>query len=555
MKRIITLFFLVLFITQSAFGQITQSDIQYLDNYRLIQISDSTKLPIQSFNIRFSRQINYDSNLAKQGMNHPKFQFTKIGYTIQTNSDLPIGWNDESMYPSIGLQQRATLGARFNWKGLSIQLQPEFVSVNNKPPGDFEVSPWDTNYWPKYYLYNVNKIDNFDRFGTTSFTKIFAGQSSIRYTVNDISIGMSTENLWWGPGTRNSLVMTNNAPGFLHFSLNSVKPIATKWGNVEFQVIYGFLQNSTYEAPENAVMRTIKPAFISNKPQVERNILGYVFNWNPKWTPNLHVGFAGASYFYKSSVTANVNPLVLAYENKSSAAMLGSLFFRYAMPKEQAEVYMEFGRSDKFAHPFNLIGDTIPTGYTAGFRKIFLSSRKKSGILFGIEVTQLQLPDSRLIFNSNNVLDLPKTNSWYTHPFVSQGYTNQGQVMGSSIGPGSNSETVQVSWIKGLKRIGISAERLAHNYDFYYYNYFSGNVGSGIQSFYWVDWNVGINFQWDYKQFLFSGSFMNTSALNYRWVKLDGDYAGPSRSDRSSNFFNFSLHYYFSSTKNIIYFK
>jgi hypothetical protein len=48
------------------------------------------------------------------------------------------------------------------------------------------------------------------------FNKAFWGQSSIRLTFGPASIGLSNENIWWGPGIRNSLIMSNNAPGFKH---------------------------------------------------------------------------------------------------------------------------------------------------------------------------------------------------------------------------------------------------------------------------------------------------------------------------------------------------
>jgi hypothetical protein len=275
-------------------------------------------------------------------------------------------------------------------------------------------------------------------------------------------------------------------------------------------------------------------------------MLGYVFSWNPKWTSNLHIGITGANYFYSGDEQAIPTNLVMESENKKNTASLGALFFRYVMPKEHAEVYLEYGRANKLATPFNIIGDTIPTGYTAGFRKLFKQEKKQSGFLLGIEITQLQLPDSRLIFNKDAIFGVPRTNSWYTHPFITQGYTNEGQVLGASIGPGSNSETVSLSWVKGLKRIGFSAERLAHNNDFYYYNYFSGNIGTGTANKYWVDWNTSLQVQWDYKQFLFSGFITHTSALNYRWVKLDGGFAGPSQlSDRSNTLVSLSLTYFF----------
>jgi len=531
-----------------ASAQVVQSDIALMDYQRLAQLKNEDSLPKQSFVLRSTSQLwNEKLNDTFSIYSKPKFQWVQIGYTMQSNNNLSIGYNDGSLYPSVGMQQRFSAGAHLQWKGFSLMLQPEFVTATNKEPVGFKSDPLDGNYWAKYYLNVVNKIDDFNRFGTTPITKIFAGQSSLRYNTKFISTGISTENLWWGPSIRNSLVMTNNAPGFIHLTINSRKPIPTKWGNIEFQTILGQLENAATEAPYNAYMRSVWADGIAKKSRVKRGIFGYMFSWNPKWTPNLHLGFSGASYFYAGETQTAPTILIVNAENKIGSASLGALFFRYAMPKANAEVYLEYGRANRWANPFNVFGDTIPTGYTVGFRKLFINGKKKGGgILLSFELTQLQLPDARLIFNQANVSSIPKTNSWYTHPFIKQGYTNEGQVMGASIGPGSNSETLNISWVKGLKRIGINAERITHNNDFYLYNYFSGNIGTGAAQKYWVDLNIGLQFQWDYKQFLLSGFYNYTSALNYRWVKLDGGFAGPSPlSDRTNNQISLSITYFF----------
>ncbi|MBY0479899.1 MAG: capsule assembly Wzi family protein [Chitinophagaceae bacterium] len=546
MKRLV-LALPFLFLTFLVSGQDVVSDIYLMDYQRLSQLNDTLNLQGRSFVVRSTDQFwNQLLDESDKKRKWPKVQLTQAVYNWQTNSNLPIGSNDGTMYPSVGLQQRISLGVHAQWNGFSLMLQPEFVTAANTDPIGFQSDTADPNYWARYYLYNVNKIDNFSRFGKEPLQKIFLGQSSFRYNGKSVSIGISTENLWWGPGIKNSLIMTNNAPGFLHTTFNSRKPIATAVGKIEFQVVFGILKNTSTEAPDNEIMRTIWAGGIAKKQKAGRALAGYIFSWNPKWMPNLHIGTAGATYFYKDSTGVTPSDLVLDSENKKGSASLGSLFFRYVMPKEHAEIYFEYGRANKLANPFNIIGDTIPTGYIAGFRKLFRNRSNKSAILFGIEITQLQLPDARLIFNKDAVFGIPRTNSWYTHPYITQGYTNQGKLLGASIGPGSNSEMASVSWIKGLKKIGISAERLVHNNDFYYYNYLSRNLGIGFENKYWVDWNIAFQVQWDYKEFLFSGFINRTSTIDYRWIKLDGGFYGPSTlSDKMNTQVGISISYFF----------
>ena len=58
-------------------------------------------------------------------------------------------------------------------------------------------------------------------------------------------------------------------------------------------------------------------------------------------------------------------------------------------------------------------------------QKIF--NIKNNEILFNWEWTQMEQAATRLVRNAG---------SWYEHSFVYDGYTNKGEVLGSSIGPG-----------------------------------------------------------------------------------------------------------------------
>ncbi|MBR2648172.1 MAG: hypothetical protein IKD55_04990 [Sediminibacterium sp.] len=536
---------LALLATTTAHAQTVHSDITLMDLQRLEQLKDSTGKDERSFLMR-SSSLNWgmDPITSKTKKSKPVFQWLQAGYTFHTNNNLTLSENDGSMIPATGTQQRITIGARIQWEHWLLQLQPEFVSAANTTPTNFTGDPNNGNYWSRYYLYTINKIDNLTRFGTDTYQKFFPGQSRLSYQFKHISIGLSTENLWWGPGIRNSLVLTNNAPGFVHFTINSYKPIPTNIGNIEFQAIVGKLNKTPFEAEDNPIMRTIWNDGIARKPEnASRTIIGYNISYHPRWTQNLFIGFAGTSYFYSQGVDANASPdLVLPFENKVSPARMGAIYLRYKMPKENTELYLEYGRANRWAAPWNIFGDTIPTGYTAGFRKLFpVGSLNKAHIALGIELTQLQLPDARIVFNPASPLSIPKTNSWYTHPYVMQGYTNEGQVMGASIGPGSNSQTINLSWIKGAKRIGLQLERVANNNDFAVYSNFSGIVGTGGADRYWVNMSYGLNLQWDIGPWLISGFYQYTNAINYRWVKLHNIFSQPSDGDRNNTRFSFSI--------------
>ena len=58
---------------------------------------------------------------------------------------------------------------------------------------------------------------------------------------------------------------------------------------------------------------------------------------------------------------------------------------------------------------------------------------------------------SRLIRNAG---------SWYEHGYIYDGYTNKGEVLGSSIGPGSNSHYFSFNRIRNKELIGVGLKLL-----------------------------------------------------------------------------------------------
>jgi hypothetical protein len=429
------------------------------------------------------------------------------------NSNHPYGWNDGSMIPAAGMTAKISGGIRIDLGRISIQLQPELVLSQNQKFETFFTQNYDTA-WTRYYQW-LNKSDLPERFGDNTYKKIFGGQSSIRYNWKSLSAGISTENLWWGPGTRNALVMSDNAPGFLHLTFNTLKPVQTNVGSFEWQIIGGILGNSGILPVERNRTYTNGAGYLYKpKNDESRYFTGMVLSWQPKWITGLFVGFTKASYLYKSDLSVTdllpLEGIIKSISEKNGRkASLGSLFARYVMPGEKAEIYMEYGRNDKSPNLLNLALDhSYPRAYVAGMRKLF-PSRRNSFIEFSSEFTQMQLPAVANLIH--------QAESWYTHDYVRQGYTNMGQVIGAGIGPGSNSQMISIAWVKGIKKIGVLFERLVHNNDFYY-NAFEQSIDFRRH---WTDLSTTVSADWGYKSFLFSAQLAMIRSLNYEWWYVD----------------------------------
>jgi hypothetical protein len=100
------------------------------------------------------------------------------------------------------------------------------------------------------------------------------------------------------------------------------------------------------------------------KPQQSRYIRAAIISFNPAFAPGLFVGATTVGYGCKGS-------------SANESATMGSLFARYVMPKDRAEVYIEFGRNDKAPTPLNIVTENnYPRAYVAGFRKLVSLNNK-----------------------------------------------------------------------------------------------------------------------------------------------------------------------------------
>jgi hypothetical protein len=517
------LFFLLCLVAGNSIAQTISNDRlkEMFRNQQLI----GTYQPNNSLSVN-ANQINLgelDSALGSNPVivsksNSFKLQFVPATLIQQYNSQLPYDWNLGSMIPSKGYQVMASVGMHAAiGKHICIQIAPEFVYAANNYFEGLSSQLTDRAWADRYRFWNTSDIP--ERFGTGSYTKVFAGQSYIRYNTRSISFGISTENLWWGPGYRNSLIMSTNASGFLHASINTIKPIVTGIGRFEGQVIGGQLKSSGFLPPR--IYSVYNNAFVYQpKEEKDRYIAGMVLSWNPKWTPGLYLGISKASYLYTSDISnpLDVLPLQGFYgrartqtEKDGTKASMGSLFVRYTMPSEQAELYMEFGRKDISLMPWNILqSDSYRRAYVAGFRKIFNTKKTDEHIQLAIELTQMQAPTAELIRDPD---------SWYTHRYVRQGYTNLGKPLGAGIGPGSNSQTLELAWVKGLKKIGIQFERVRYNSDFYYYAY---EYTLDFRR-HWIDISTTFKADWNFKNLLLSAQLGIIRSYNYQWLIIQVD--------------------------------
>ena len=402
-------------------------------------------------------------------------------------SSIPYQELDGPMLPSSGYQVMASVGLFAKLGPLTLQFQPQWVSAQNK---DYT---------------NIT--------GTPNFQKMYWGNSSVRLNVGPASVGISSENISWGPSVFNPLIMSAHAPGFMHATFNSTRPLKTFLGNFEWQVIGAYLD------PMDAKYQNLAEVGSATAPG-RRYYNGANVVFSPKWIKGLSVGAVrivqepervllfNHQYFplvNNVSRAADVN-----YDIEQDRDQYGDFFMRYLMPESNAEFYIEWGRNDAFFNYRDAIQRLDHSrAYTLGVRKLFHVDDNNKSKYWQIisEYTRMQQPPSWPLLSAG---------SWYVHSRSIQGYTNEGQIMGATLGLGGNGTTVRISKFDGLRSFGFQFNRATH--DGVYFEG-SGLAYSNPSLTKWVDYGIRIMADMPYKGFIISGTIGMKRSFNYEYTQ------------------------------------
>lgn len=492
-----------------------QFDSTFSFNYRPIVLTkNGLKIDSTIFNTS-----NYFNQLTKG-----KFVISLLPVEnhLSYDHDHPDSRNDGAMIRSRGLQNYLSIGFYSELGPLSIQFKPEFVWAQNK---DYEGFPlWPRHYqstWRSRYVW-FNSIDTPERYGTEAYSKVSPGQSSIRLNKWGLSLGVSTENIWWGPAIRNSIMMSNNAQGFPHITFNTQRPIKTKIGSFEWQLLTGRLEASGFKPPAYDVPMDGRIQYVP-KPNDWRYFQALTFSYSPKWIKGLSLGATRwvQQYSENAKTTNSYFPIFQNLFRQNDKEEFGfnlsqdqaaGIFGRWLWFDARAELYFEFAKNDASINLRDLLVDTDHSrALTVGINKLFPTTKDKLFWQFNFEWTQTSQTESRLIRNSS---------SWYIHHRVRHGYTNNGEVLGSALGPSGNAQYLEVSQVKGFQRIGGALERFVHNNDFNVATFQDNSAAYGDFTRYWVDYSVYGFYEKRFNRFFLNASLYYTYSLNYQWEVL-----------------------------------
>lgn len=439
-----------------------------------------------------------DSNMNYEGELYSKHKINismlPLSFTQKLNTDHPYGGNDGTMSMSKGYQFQASTGVFVKLGHLKIQFRPEYISTAN---GQYQTnSSWGA---------------------VTPATKKFTlGQSSIRYDIGKLTLSAGTENLWWGPGIQNSLLMSNNAPGFFHYSFQTNRPIKNFLGTFQFHIIGATLTMDSTQGFENKGLNPIK------YKRGDRYLNSLAIDYTPSFLKNVSFG---VNRSIQTPASANVSglingklPALGAFFGATAAAsdtfprdQLVSVYTRWFFPKDHAELYYQFAYNDAKENFRDLALDmSHSTAYILGFKKLF-TLPKEQYLDLNVEALKVSQTPSYLHRNAGN---------FYEHSQIYEGYTNQNQIMGSGVGFGNNAQSIALSYNKGWAKYGFMFKHIANNP----MALVSGVNDVGLRTIKWDDYAYGVQSRYRYKNILFSANMEWVHSRNYLWK--DGNTAG-----------------------------
>lgn len=363
------------------------------------------------------------------------------------NSSFPYGFNDGAVWAGRGVTGVVQAGGLARWGPVSVSVAPVAFYAQNAP---FELDETGEGVGP-YADPKSGGIDRPQRFGDGPYGRVDLGQTSARVDLPWVTAGVSSANQHWGPVVENPLILGSHAPGFAHAFLGTRAPVNLFVGRTHARIVWGGLDQSAFAPPSNAVRR--------------RLMSGVVAVFLPRGLPGLEVGvgrffhsaWPDSGFGVRDLLTPFRGVLKTTVEQGGDGSeadavnQLATVFFRWVVPSDGAEIYGEFARDD---HSWDLRDLLVEpdhlSGYSLGFRKVW-RTQGEGMLAFRGEVLNTAPSHLRRV----------RHQGWlYAHSELRQGHTHRGQVLGSDAAYGGGGAGVVLDRYSSRGRWSVGWTRI-----------------------------------------------------------------------------------------------
>ena len=317
-------------------------------------------------------------------------------------------------------------------------VAPELWYAQNKPFEVFPTADTSRNSLASPWYPTPNSIDLPSRFGTQSFAEVSLGESALWASLGRFDAGVSASTQRWGPGERGSLLLGADAPGIPRVFVRTSRPVQTRAGAFSGAWFAGTLTESRF--------------FDDSASNDQRGISAFNIAWSPSDSSTLVVGLAHAAQRAGSYFTSSSDSLK---EIHGPAQQINEIYMQFRDPLSGIRAWAEVGRAGRlpkdkqfFAIPYQGLV------YIVGADRALVS--RNGAVLVSFEAANLEQP--------TDIRGVAKQD-FYTSADIPQGWSQRGQPLGYSAGPGSNSQWLSVDWISRQWSLGAFAERVRWNED------------------------------------------------------------------------------------------
>ncbi len=384
------------------------------------------------------------------------FSILPVSFFSSYNSSYQNGGYDGGLWQGKGLNTQLIGGFYHKSRFLEIVFAPE---VNFSQNAQFSLI--DSVYKKANKYGNVfNQIDLPQRFGDEHLLNWNLGESLIRANYKNLYVGFGTENSWVGFSNFSPFLYSNNASGYPKFELG-LKSTTTQIGDFEFRTWGGVLSESNYFDDDSdndnwlqtALAFGYRPSFIRGFSIGVNRFINTPMDGDSDWYWELF------DYSFNTGRYKNDDPSG-DFDVKDQRVSITS---EWKFPSVGLRIYGEAARNDSFSNLRRLFQTPWQSMvFDGGFEKSFLL---ESGAYFNINLEIANTWESRDYHLSGSY----RPGLFYSHNVIRQGYTNEGQILGSYIGSGSDYQTIRFIYgYQDLYSMGLRFHRMTRNDDYIY---------------------------------------------------------------------------------------
>jgi hypothetical protein len=413
------------------------------DRLRIAQLSG--RAPPAAFLFRSFSSLNPPRSARDGG---PTAEPIVADLRLIRNSTHPFSLNQGSLWAGRGWSASLAAGFRLSVGPLALTVAPQVVHMQNR---DVQVIPSpadDRSTFSSPWYVGDRPMDLPLRFGNESLSIFDLGQSGFVLYTDRADLGLSTESQWWGPGLRNAIVLSGNAPGIPHFFARTARPLDVSIGTIEGKWMIGGLSESTF--------------FDTASANDIRSLSAAILTFSPAFEPGLTLGVARsamAAIDGAGEVPGRALDVVTKWGTTADTDQLTAFFLRWIFPADGLETWVEWARLE------------APTS----FRDFLAAPHRSQGYTLGLQWAR-PIGDSGILRLQGEVTNLEASAAFrgdtvptfYVGRNVEHGYTHRGRVIGAAIGPGSSSQWIATDYLGGSWQAGLFAGRIRWETDTYY---------------------------------------------------------------------------------------